>query len=381
MPCFSRAETDPIIKYMREEYPMNWDYLTWERILAVVIPLAVFLLTFLLGMVFRSLLFRRLAAWSAKTESKVDDVLVGTVRSPFVIWSAMLGLYIAVRVSHIPVQWAGLIQTALSVLGMASVVLVLANAFSRLVASYGDKMQAALPVTSLTQSIGRILIIGIGVLMILNRLGISIAPVLAALGVGGLAVALALQDTLANLFAGFYISIARQIKVGDYIMLESGQDGCVNDINWRTTKIRMLNNNMILIPNAKLIQSIVTNYSLPTKDLVVKIEAGVHYNSDLDHVERIAAEVGKEVMMESKSGVPEFTPSVRFHTFGDSQISFTTVLRCRDFTEQWIVKHEFIKRLHKRFAKEGIVIPYPIRAINTTQEGAAAAQLPRADIR
>lgn len=350
------------------------EYLTWEKISLVVVPLCVFLITLMSGLLFRSLLFKRLSAWSEKTTSRLDDVVIGAVKGPFVIWTLMLGLYIAVQVSHIPERPAGLIQTALSVLGMASVVLVVANMFSRVVASYGDKVQSALPVTSLTQNIGRIVIIGVGALMILNRLGISVAPLLAALGVGGLAVALALQDTLSNLFAGFYISIARQIKVGDFIQLESGQEGYVTDINWRTTAIKMLPNNMVLIPNAKLIQSIVTNYHLPSKDLAVLVQVGVHYDSDLEKVERVTCEVGREIMREVTGGVPEFEPFIRYHTFGDFQIGFTVILRGKEFVDQHIIKHEFIKRLHKRYARENIVIPYPIRAINTSQEGAIAVQ-------
>jgi len=347
---------------------VNWYLLDWSQISAVAVPLGVFLVTFICGLMVRAVLFRRLTAWSEKTTSQLDDIIIGAIKTPFIIWALMLGLYLAVDVSHLPERPAGMIATALSVLGMASVVLVLSNIFGRSVAAYGEKMQTAMPVTSLTQSVGRILIIGVGALMILNRLGISITPILATLGVGGLAVALALQDTLANLFAGFYVSVARQIKVGDYIKLESGQEGYVTDINWRTTHIRMPTNNTILIPNAKLIQSIVTNYCMPSKDLVVTVEAGVHYKSDLEKVERVTCEVAQEVMKEVVGGVPAFEPVVRYHTFGDSQVGFTVAMKGREFSDQAGIKHEFIKRLHKRYAKEGIIIPYPIRAINTSQE-------------
>ena len=115
----------------------------------------------------------------------------------------------------------------------------------------------------------------------LNGLGLSITPMLTALGVGGLAVALALQDTLANLFAGVYITIAGQIRVGDYLRLDSGQEGYVADIGWRSTRIRMLPNNLVLVPNAKLSQAIVTNYYLPDRELAVLVEVGVDYGSDL----------------------------------------------------------------------------------------------------
>jgi small-conductance mechanosensitive channel len=206
--------------------------------------------------------------------------------------------------------------------------------------------------------------------VILNTLGISITPILATLGVGGLAVALALQETLSNLFSGFHILMARQIRIGDYVKLETGEEGYVIDINWRTTKIKMLPNNVVLIPNAKLAQAIIVNYYLPEKEMAVLVNLGVHYKSDLKKVEKITCEVAREVMKEVSGGVPEFEPFIRYNTFADFRINFTVILRAREYVDQYLIKHEFIKRLHERYNKENINIPYPIRAINYEQEGA-----------
>ena len=96
--------------------------------------------------------------------------------------------------------------------------------------------------------------------MMLNAVGVSITPIITALGVGGLAMALALQDTLSNLFAGIHILAEHTIRIGDFIRLETGQEGYVEDISWRTTRIRMLPNNMVIVPNSKLAQSVVVNY-------------------------------------------------------------------------------------------------------------------------
>jgi small-conductance mechanosensitive channel len=262
----------------------------------------------------------------------------------------------------------GTIHKVLLALVIFSVTVVLANIIGSLIKTYSSKVEGALPVTSLTQNISKIIIFVIGILVILNSLGISITPILAALGVGGLAVALALQDTLSNLFAGFYITVARQVRAGDYVKLESGEEGYVTDITWRTTTIRMLPNNMVLVPNEKLIKSIIINYYMPDKEMAVLVEVGVHYNSDLKRVEQVTCEVGREVMKEVQGGVPEFAPFIRYHTFGDSSINFTVILRGKEFADQYLIKHEFIKKLHERYAREGIVIPYPIRAINYEQE-------------
>ena len=169
-----------------------------------------------------------------------------------------------------------------------------------------------------------------GALIILNGLGISIAPILATLGVGGLAVALALKDTLSNFFAGFHIVATKQIRVGDYLKLDSGEEGYVHDISWRTTVIRTLAGNLVLVPNAKLTEMIVTNYTLQERGMAVTVGMGVHYTSDLAKVERVACEVAAEVMREVPGGVPDFVPFIRYHTFGESGINFSVILRVED---------------------------------------------------
>lgn len=339
-----------------------------KKWLSLIMPSAVFLTTLILGYILRRVLLNRLLRWAKRTETQIDDIIIGAVKGPFMIWCSMLGMYFAIEASKLPEGSVRIIGKVLLILGIISVTLVLANIFIRLAKTYSDRFEAVLPVTNLTQNIARIVIFGIGFLIILNTLGISITPILATLGVGGLAVALALQDTLSNLFAGFYITVSRQIRIGDYVKLESGEEGYITDINWRTTKIRMLPNNVILVPNDKLIKVIITNYYLPEKEMSVPVSVGVHYDSDLKKVERITCEIAKEVMRDITGGVPEFEPFIRYHTFGDFSINFSVILRAREFVDQYLIKHEFIKRLHERYANEGIVIPYPIRAINYKQE-------------
>ncbi len=341
------------------------------NVLELLAPFAVFGIIFLLGYLLRAVLFIRLAKWAQKTKTTMDDIIIDSLKKPFIIWSMMLGIYIALEFSRIPDETTRIIDKVLLVLGIFSVTMVLAQMSSGLIKVYSRKIESALPVTSLTQNISRIIIFAIGILVILNSLGISIAPILATLGVGGLAVALALQDTLSNLFSGFHIIVAKQVRVGDYIKLDSGEEGYVTDITWRTTKIKMLPNNVVLVPNEKLTKAIVTNYYLPDKEMAVLIDVGVHYDSDLEKVERVTCEVAKEVMKINCGGVEDFEPFIRYHSFADFSINFTVILRAKEFVDQYLVKHEFVKKLHKRYAKEGIVIPYPIRAINYNQEKVA----------
>jgi small-conductance mechanosensitive channel len=261
-----------------------------------------------------------------------------------------------------------LVERVVFVLGAASVTLAVATIASQSVNAYGAVIAPALPVSSLTRNIAWALTAMLGLLVILNGLGLSITPMLTALGVGGLAVALALQEPLANFFAGVFLTLAGQIRVGDYVKLDSGHEGYVVDFSWRSTRLRMLANNLVVIPNSKLAQAILVNHDLPSHDLAVLVEVGVDYSSDLRHVERVVTDVGRNVMSEVPGGVAAFEPFIRYHTFGDSSINFTVVLRARAFVDQYLIQHEFIKRLHARFDQESIVIPFPIRTLMQREE-------------
>lgn len=355
---------------------LNEYRLSAERLVEILLPLAVLLITVGAGFLVRHYIFRSLTRLSDRSKTKLDDIVVKSVRGPFLLWSLMLAIYFALLVSRLPAQMVDFLGKVLLVLGVLSVTLVLSNISSLWIKNFSGREATRLPAATLTESIARLFFFTLGLLIILNSLGISITPLLATLGVGGLAVALALQDTLANLFSGFYIVLSRQIRIGDYVRLETGEEGYVTDFNWRSTKIKMLPNNTVLVPNLKLAQAIVINYYLPDKELAVLVDVGVHYSSDLEKVEQVTCEVGREVMREVAGGVPGFQPFIRFNKFDQSSINFTAILRGREFVDQYLVKHEFIKRLTRRYRQEGITIPYPIRALNYEQEKAPPPERP-----
>jgi len=213
------------------------------------------------------------------------------------------------------------------------------------------------------------LCIGLGLLFVLRVIGVDISPLLAGGAIGGLAIALALQDTLTNLFAGLYMTIDKPVSVGDFIKLESGEEGFVEEIGWRSTKVRLWANNLVVIPNSKLSQSVITNYFLPAQEMSVYVPCGVAYDSDLERVERVTIEVAKEVMGRVEGSSPDWEPVVRWQSFGDFAITFVTVLRVTDFAAQYRLRSEFIKALHQRFGEEGIEIPFPIRTVIVKPSG------------
>lgn len=290
-------------------------------------------------------------------------VVAAMVRTRLPWWTLLVGIWVAASYWPLTPAASLLLERVVFVLGATSVTLSVAAIAAQLVDTYGRILAPTLPISSLTRNVSWALVATMGLLIVLNGLGLSITPMLTALGVGGLAVALALQEPLANFFAGVFLTLGGQIRLGDYIRLDSGEEGYVADFSWRSTRLRMLPNNLVIVPNAKLAQAIVTNHHLPSRDLAVLVEVGVDYDSDLVLVERVVTEVGRTVMTEIPGGVPDFEPFIRYHSFADSSVNFTVILRAAEFVDQYLVKHEFIKRLHARFAAERIVIPFPIRTL------------------
>jgi small-conductance mechanosensitive channel len=259
---------------------------------------------------------------------------------------------------------------AAQLLVVIALVLFIDRLLTSLVGQYADQNLSLRTSKGIMQGVSHIIILGIGVLIVLGTMGISITPVIASLGITSLAVALALQPTLENFFSGVQLVIDKPIRVGDFIELDSGEQGFVDKIGWRTTWIKMLPNNVVIIPNSVISKSKLINYYYPEKELSVPVEVGVHYDSDLEHVERVTLEVAREILISHKWGVDDYETFVLFHTFDNSSINFTVMLRAQEYFNRFFIKSAFIKALHQRFREEGITIPYPIRAINYDQERA-----------
>lgn len=305
-----------------------------------------------------------LARVTAKTETKLDDALMRTLKPPSFWWAVAIGFYLALGTSTLPPRFVDYGLKGIYVVIVISITFVVAGIASTLFQRAIEKSAANVPSTGLSRAIINAVILAMGFLIILNGLGISITPLLTALGVGGLAVALALQDTLSNLFAGVHILVERPLKVGDYVKLDSGEEGYVTDIGWRTTKIRKLQNNLVIIPNSKLSQSVITNFNMPEKRMSVLIPVGVSYDSDPQNVEDILLDVASSAAGEIKGLLKEPVPFVRFSPgFGDSSLDFTLICQVSEFVDQYLVQHELRKRIFNRFKDESIEIPFPIRTV------------------
>jgi small-conductance mechanosensitive channel len=334
----------------------------------------VVVISLMLTLGLKHLLMRKLVRASSHTHLYYDSLIFRSLSRPLTI--VLLGAHLLLferlfdylgDSNHTFDQGA---ESTAKIALIVAIVLFVDRVVRGFIEHYALTSQVVRNSQGVTSGLLRGLIFGIGILVLLSTLGISVTPILASLGVTSLAVALALQPTLENLFSGMQLLADKPFQLGDFIALESGEQGFVEKIGWRSTWIRMLANNLLVIPNSKVCQDRILNYNYPSPEMSVPIEVGVHYSSNLQQVQAIAKEVAIHILQTVPGGKSDFEPRVNFHTFGDSSVNFTVVLRATEFTEHFALKSEFIKLLHQRFNEEGICIPFPIMAINTEQERA-----------
>ena len=327
---------------------------SWGRVVAAGIVLAAALAI----AVFLRLATGRLTKQAGNTRSPWDDIGARLIRDLAMPVSVILGLWIAAKVLELPRGTLDITAKVLTAATIFVITLSLARLIAAGVSSVALARQGVAGNVTIFANITRVVVIGVGIMVMLQSLGVSITPLLGALGVGGLAVALALQDTLANLFAGVHVLAAKTIEPGDYIRLSTGQEGYVVDINWRNTSIRTLSDNIEVIPNMRFSDTILTNYHRPAQDMYILVDAKVHYEADLDEVEDLCIEVGRDVMKEVQGGVADSDIFVRFKNFDDGAVGFHVILRSSEFGDQFRISHEYLKRLHRGIRERGIQPPY-----------------------
>jgi small-conductance mechanosensitive channel len=260
------------------------------------IPAIAFLVWAILIFTLIPSIMRRLKRKAEQTRAALDDILISVLSIPLIFFFLGLGLNFFIQAVPLPKNWVKYSDALLIILFVLAGYLFLDRLMMEVLRRYSKKVEILETSAGVMKTLYRAIILGFIFLVVLDRLKITITPFLASLGIGGLVVALALQDTLANFFAGMYIFFDRPIRIGDYIMLESGKEGYVAQIGWRSTRVQMLPNNILIVPNSKLISSQITNFYLPETEMAVLVQVGVSYDSDLAKVERVTIEVAKEIL-------------------------------------------------------------------------------------
>ena len=309
----------------------------------------------------------RITHW---TPTDLDSRMLRSVRWPSTVGLLVLGGYLASVIPFDLVEADR--QTADKVGGLLGIVLgifagaaLVSTAMDWYLDNLAHRTQQVvdLRLFPLLRRIAMALIYGVGGLLILDHLEITISPLIAGLGLGGLAVALAIQPTLANLFAGTYVMTEGVVSPGDYIELEGGVAGYVVEVSWRSTRMRTWRNNLVVVPNSRFAETIITNYQRPHSAVNVQVYCGVSYGSDLDRVEEVSREVMDQVLEEEPAAVKAYGSWFGYESFGDSNVNFWLFVQARDRWGGFNVQTALIEKLHRRFKEEGIVINYPMRTL------------------
>jgi len=345
---------------------MVLDFLPYgsEVFAAVIILMAVVIAKFL-----NYVLRRHVGKLIGKTESKLDDIMVAAVQLPVFVGVVLGGIYLALPYIVLLASYTTEIDLGFSVIFTLYGFFFALRIINGIIEWYATevaertKSQVDNQFLPIIKKLSMGVLSFIALLMILGQFGIEITTLVAALGIGGLAVALALQPTLSNFFSGAYLIMDRPVRIGDYIELDSGEKGSVEDIGWRSTKLKIFGNNILIIPNSKLADAKIINYFYPAKPFTFTVDVGVSYESNLDQVEKVTLQVAKDVLKKTGFGNKDSEPSLRFKEFGDSNINFSVYFQVTEFKNKFPLRHEFIKALKKRYDKEGISIEWNVTKV------------------
>lgn len=329
-----------------------------------LIPILIVAVGLMCALIFDKLILNKLSKIALKTNWEGDDIIIEALRTvskyPIIVFSIYLASRQLVLIPYLH-QVISKITMGIMVFYITIIIARIAVGFVKLLPGRSD---GAFPGSSIFINVTRICIYIFGFIFLLQQLGISITPAITALGVGGLAVALALQDTLANLFAGLNVIAGRRLRQGDFVQLENGQEGIIDDITWRNTVIRELSNNNIIVPNTKMASSIIRNYTTPLLEMMVVVKIGLDYSSDLEKMEKILIDVATQVMLTEEGAIKEHEPFVRFKEFGDYSVGCEVFLKAFSFSERPYIRHVFIKKMHAELIKQGIQLPFPTQNLN-----------------
>jgi small-conductance mechanosensitive channel len=322
----------------------------------------------ILGWILKKWLFPVLIRIAEKTKQNADNLILNSFKKWIIILIVALGAYIGIdRIPFTP-KYHDWIDKSFVIFYIICATLMLSEIVSGMLRFKTSETDSTLPSSSIISKIAKAIIYGLGLVLILQSVGISVAPILTAMGVGGLAVALALQDTLSNLFAGLQILAAGKINQNDFIRLDNGQEGFVQDISWRITTIKNSANQIIIVPNAKLSNMIATNMLLEKKIFTISIDISIDRANELKKVEEITKEVVINTLNEVKGGIMSEEPAVRFIRFGNNSIDLKASLQVQEHVQQAEATHLFIMKIHERFMKEGIQLATPMALPQTIQK-------------
>ncbi len=304
---------------------------------------------------------------SRKTKGDMDEIIIRMLSKPLFILIFLYGIIdslIRLQIDHELrtgiYQIYMLIVAIVGLLVAYKIIMGILEHIGRQRTDEEDSFRSVL--MPVLKKMMALIIIVSGLIIIFRILNIEVTAILAGAGVAGLVIAFAAQDTLSNFFSGMHLLLDQPFKVGDIILLESGEYCVVEEIGMRSTKLYALREHEgIILPNNNLANQKIINIAKPDSTIRSRIEVGVAYGSDIDKVKNILFKVAEEHpnVVEHE----ERQTAIRFSNFGDSSLDFALIVWIDDVTQQWKVMSEIRQKIDKRFREEGITIPFPQRTV------------------
>jgi MscS family membrane protein len=335
---------------------MNESKLAGGIVIVVVFALLAWLVDFFMNRVLTTLV--------RKSKFRLDDQILEILHRPVWVSVVLVGAIAAVQwISPrppFPFVLTALLKSLLVLIWVFAINRMILRIIEDLISHWRQAGRQGSEIIGLVGKITRIVVLAGGVFLLLSMWKINITPLLASAGIAGVAVALAAKETLSNFFGGVTVLLDQPYKVGDYIVLDSGERGEVVDIGLRSTRILTRDDVQISIPNGIITNTKVINESAPEPRFRVRIRVGVAYGSDVDQVEEILLNVARN--NPHLSTEPE--PRVRFRDFGDSSLDFELLCWAHQPQDKGIIIHELNREIYKSFGRAGIVIPFPQRDVH-----------------
>ena len=302
-----------------------------------------------------------------KTQTKIDDILVNTVEKPMVTASALAGIWLGVNSLDFPASVDHWVNAFFAVIITFVGAWLVARLFDSLVDEYiapilanteTDLDDILLPI--LRRGV-KIIIWVMAIIMALDNAGYDITTVLAGLGVGGLALALAAQDSAKNIFGVFTIFTDTPFKVGERVKI-GGYDGTITEIGLRSTKLKTLEGRTVFVPNADFSDKAVENVSSePSRKVVLNL--GLTYDMDAAKIEQ-AMTVLEEIATANAEDIEE-GPSIGFNAFGDFALNVVFVYYIKKGSDILGTQTQVNLEILKRFADGGVEMAFPTQTILT----------------
>jgi len=330
-------------------------YLRFCMILIVTIIIAFFA---------KLLLKRILKPLAQKTKTKVDDLIIKNLSSIIFYVFLLLGIKIGLQYFEFKILLYKNVIDSLFVLIIALFLIKIIDGFSKQWLQewkFKTKTTADERLIPFLQKILKAVVIILATIFIFSSWNINISPLLATAGIAGLAIGLAVKDSLAHILGGLQLVLDKAFKVGDKVKLESGEMGVIMDIGLRSTKLRTYDNEVIYIPNGFLANAKIKNYTQPDLTIRVNAEFGVEYGSDTEQVKKVVLEAIKKI----DSVLSDPKSVVSFVKMSDFSLDFIARAWVKSYTEAYSTWLKMTDEIHKALNEANIGIPFPTRTVYT----------------